>query len=311
MAEGFGELDGLHGVVALRGGEPLVEWYGSGADFSWNTPLGVREFGPESLHDLRSVTKSVTGLLYGIAHGAGLVPGPAEPLFAHFPQYPDLAADPDRARRTVAHALTMSLGLEWREEVPYDSPANAEIAMEMSADRYRYVLERPVLGPPGEKWSYCGGASALLGKLIADGTGRPLPDYAADVLFGPLGITQFEWLSGADGVASPASGLRLTPRDLARIGELVRSGGAEVVPPEWLATMVEPRLRTDWGAQYGYHWYIESFAGRRTLTAAGNGGQRLHVVPELELTVAITAGNYDDPEQWRTPNAVLERLLKT
>jgi CubicO group peptidase (beta-lactamase class C family) len=311
MAEGFEELDGLHGVVALRGGEPLVEWYGTGPDFSWGTPLGVVEFGPQTLHDLRSVTKSVTGLLYGIAHGAGLVPDPAEPLLAHFPQYPDLAADPDRARLTVGHALTMSLGLEWREDLPYDSPANAEVAMELAADRYRYVLERPIVRPPGEKWSYCGGASALLGSLIADGTGKPLEEYARDVLFTPLGITAFEWMTGDDGVASPASGLRMTPRDLARVGELVRTGGAQVVPPEWLAGMVEPRLRTDWGAQYGYHWYVEDVEGRRMLTAAGNGGQRLHVVPELELTVAITAGNYDDPDHWRTPAAVLDRLLKT
>src|SRR5690242_1209307 len=101
MAEGFAELDGLHGVVALRGGEPLVEWYGKGPDFSWGTPHGVVDFGPATLHDLRSVTKSVTGLLYGIALGAGLVPAPDAPLLAHFPQYPDLAADPERARLTV------------------------------------------------------------------------------------------------------------------------------------------------------------------------------------------------------------------
>ncbi|MFC4997943.1 serine hydrolase domain-containing protein [Dactylosporangium cerinum] len=307
------ELEGLHAVVAIRGGKTVLEHYGEGEDRSWNRSLGVVRFGPDTLHDLRSVTKSVTALLYGIALGEGRVPAPEEPLMRYFPQYPDLAAEPDRARLTVEHALTMSLGLEWREDIPYDSPANAEIAMELAADRYRYVLERPVAEPPGTRWSYSGGATALLGKLIADGTGQPLERYGRTALFDPLGIETVEWMAGTDGVASAASGLRLTPRDLARIGELVLAegewDGRRVVPAEWIRTMVQPRLRTDWGAGYGFHWYLETIAGQRMVLAAGNGGQRLAVVPELGLAVAVTAGNYDDPEQWRTPVAALEQAV--
>ena len=308
-----GQADGLHAAVAVRGGQTVLEYYGAGEDFSWGTSQGVVEFGPETLHDLRSVSKSVTALLFGIALGEGRVPDPAERLLPQFPDYPDLAADPDRARLTVEHALTMSLGLEWREEIPYDSPANAEIAMELAPDRYRYVLERPIQRPPGTRWSYCGGASALLGGLIADGTGQSLPEFGRAALFEPLGIHAFEWMTGMDGVASPASGLRLAPRDLARIGELVLAEGAwnghQIVPAEWIRTMLEPRLETDWGAQYGYQWYIETVAGHRVVAGQGNGGQRLFVLSDLDLTVAVTAGNYDDPDQWRTPLAVLEQVV--
>jgi CubicO group peptidase (beta-lactamase class C family) len=308
-----GQVDGLHAVVVVRGGETVLEHYGTGADFAWARPLGVVEFGPQTLHDLRSVTKSVTALLYGIALGAGLVPEPSAPLLRQFPRYPELAADPQRAALTVEHALTMSLGLEWREDIPYNSPANAEIAMELAADRYRYVLERPVVQEPGTRWSYCGGATALLGHLIAEGTGQPLEQYGRTALFDPLGIEHFEWIAGADGVASAASGLRLAPRDLAGIGRLLLAdghwNGRQVVPAAWVRTMVQPRQRTDWGAGYGYHWYLESVAGRRLVVAAGNGGQRLAVAPDLDLSVAITAGNYDEPEQWRTPHAVLERVV--
>jgi CubicO group peptidase (beta-lactamase class C family) len=307
-----GRADGLHGVVAVRNGETLLEYYGTGADFAWGTSLGVVEFGPETLHDIRSVTKSVTALLYGIALADGLVPPPSEPLLAHFPQYPDLAADPRRARLTVEHALTMSLGLEWREEIPYDNPANAEIAMELAPDRYRYILERPILEPPGARWAYCGGATALLGGLIAEGTGRSLPQYAQAALFAPLGIRRLEWMLGDDKVASAASGLRLAPRHLARIGELVLAEGAwdgrRIVPAEWLRTMLRPRL-TVGESRYGYHWYLESVAGHRLVTGSGNGGQRLHVAPDLGLVVAITAGNYDDPDQARTPRTVLEQVI--
>jgi CubicO group peptidase (beta-lactamase class C family) len=308
-----GLLDGLHGAVVVRDGEILLEHYGVGEDFSWGTALGVVQFGPETPHDLRSVTKSVTALLFGIALEEGRVPGPAEPLLRHFPGYPDLAADPERARLTVEHALTMSLGLEWREDPPYDSPANAEIAMELAPDRYRYVLERPVVEPPGTRWTYCGGATALLGGLISAGTGQPLAQYGRARLFEPLGIDSFEWMTGSDGVASPASGLRLAPRDLARIGELVlnegASGGRQLVPAAWIDTMLQPRLQTEWGAGYGYQWYTETMAGHRLVAGMGNGGQRLFVLPDLDLTVAVTAGNYDHPEQWRTPAALLERVV--
>jgi CubicO group peptidase (beta-lactamase class C family) len=308
-----GQADGLHAVVVVRHGERLLEYYGTGTDFSWGTPHGVVEFGPGTLHDLRSVTKSVTGLLYGIALRDGRVPGPAEPLLRQFPQYPDLAADPGRARLTVEHALTMSLGLEWNEDPPYDNPANAEIAMELAPDRYRYVLERPIVEPPGARWSYCGGATALLGKLLADGTGQPLPEYAREVLFAPLGIADFDWMAGDDGVASAASGLRLAPRDLARIGELVLAGGEwdgrEVVPAGWVRTMLQPRLPTGPRGSYGLHWYLGSTAGQHWAAAMGNGGQRLTVLPGLRLVVAVAAGNYDSQDQWRTPAAVLEQVV--
>jgi CubicO group peptidase (beta-lactamase class C family) len=203
--------------------------------------------------------------------------------------------------------------MEWHEDLPYNSAANAEIAMELAPDRYRYILQRPILEPPGARWTYCGGATALLGRLIADGTGRSLPQYAQAVLFAPLGIASFEWTTGADNVASAASGLRLAPRDLARLGELVLTEGVwhgqRIVPAGWIRAMLQPRLPTSWGGQYGYQWYIESIAGHRLIAGMGNGGQRLFVLPDLDLTVAITAGNYDHPDQWQTPRTVLERVI--
>jgi len=308
-----GSADGLHAVVVVHDGQTVLEYYGRGEDFSWGTPLGPVEFGPHTLHDVRSVTKSVTALLYGIALGQGLVPEPSASLFAGFPEYPDLAADPERSRLTVEHALTMSLGMEWKEEIPYNSPANAEIAMELAPDRYRFVLERPIVEPPGLRYSYSGGATALLGGLIARGTGHALQDFAREVLFAPLGIGSFEWMAGPDGVASAASGLRLATPDLARIGEVVLAGGEwggrQLVPAGWVRTMLEPRLPVEWGGSYGYQWYSGAGEGHAWVGAMGNGGQRLTIVPDRHLVVAIAAGNYDDPEQWRTPTAVLERVV--
>src|SRR5262249_43396736 len=155
-------------------------------------------------------TKSIVGLLYGIALERGYVPRPEEKLLKQFPEYPDIGADPAQDRLTVQHALTMTLGTEWDElSIPYTDPRNSEIAMDRAADRYRYILERPVIEPPGTRWIYNGGATALLARLIAKGTGRTLSAFAQEVLFEPLGISRVEWMQAPDGAASAASGLRM------------------------------------------------------------------------------------------------------
>jgi CubicO group peptidase (beta-lactamase class C family) len=140
-----------------------------------------------------------------------------------------------------------------------------------------------------------------------------LADFAREALFTPLGIERFEWMAGPDGVVSAASGLRLAPRDLARVGELVLAGGEwrgrQVVPATWLTTMLEPRMPIEWGGMYGYQWYSGEVGGHRWVGAMGNGGQRLTILPDLGLVLAIAAGNYDDPEQWRTPAAVVEQVV--
>ncbi|MBL8905186.1 MAG: serine hydrolase, partial [Rhizobiales bacterium] len=220
-----GLLRGLHGIVVSRGEAIVLERYYRGADEAWGRPLGHVRFTRNQLHDLRSVTKSIVGLLYGIALDRGLVPDPSAPLLAQFPEYSDLAADAARNQLTIGQALSMTLGLEWDEQRPYSDPANSEIAMENATDRYRYALDRPFVAAPGARWIYSGGAVALIGGIIARGSGKPLPDFAREALFAPLGITRFEWASGRDGTASAASGLRLRPRDLLKIGRMVIDKG--------------------------------------------------------------------------------------
>ena len=318
-----GVLPNLHGVVAMRHGKIFFERYLPGTDAARGRPLGVVRFGPDTLHDLRSVTKSIVGLLYGIALATGHVPAPQASLLGQFAEYPDLASDPARQRLTVGHALTMTLGTEWDElSIPYTDPRNSEIAMDRATDRCRYVLDRPVVEPPGTRWTYNGGATALLARLIAKGTGQALPDYARRVLFDPLGITRTTWERGSDGEAIAASGLRMTPRDLARIGAILlaegRWNGQQIVPADWLAAAFTPAVSIPDGRSYGYHWYLgavpvgDADAGvrwERTISAVGNGGQRLTLLPQLDLVMAVTAGNYDVPDGWRPSMVVLRDVL--
>lgn len=321
-----------HGVIVIRGRRIALERYFVGEENNWGKVSTVG-FTAHTLHNLYSVTKSVVALVYGAALAEGKVPPPEAPLFAQFPEYPDLiAADPRRAERTIAHALSMTLALKWDEiGLAYGDARNDEIGMEMAKDRYRFILDRPVIGLPGKRWLYSGGATALLGRLIAKGTGKPLPDYARQTLFDPLGIGETEWLSSndtwvarqhgpGDGEPLAASGLRMTPRDLARIGQFVIDRGAvdgrQVVPATWLEQCLTPRVAADENRRYGYQWYMGDVEFRTRsgvhlehwVGAFGNGGQRLFVFPEIELIVVTTFNNFT-PDQGIPPVRVLREAV--
>lgn len=311
-ARAAGDLEGLHAVLVRLNGETFAEAYFEGEDEDWGRDLGMRTHGPESLHDLRSVTKSITALLYGIALERGLVPAPEAGLYAQFPEYADLAADPARAAIAVGHALNMTMGLHWDESLPYSDPRNSEIAMERAPDRLRFVLEQPVVQAPGAAWIYSGGATALIGALIARGVGMTLDDFAKEALFDPLGIENWRWHAGPDGVISAASGLRLTARDLALIGEMVRAGGSHegrrIVPEAWIAELFKPKAMTPGGLAYSNFWYVAGEPPTMAL-GLGNGGQRFSVNPGVGLVMVVFAGRYNDWDAWELGVKVSQDFL--
>jgi len=306
---------GQHAIVVARKGALVFERYFEGEDEIWGRPVGRVAFGPDTLHDLRSVTKSVLGLIYGIALAEGKVPAPEQPLLEHFPEYAPLMTDPRAKRLTVTHALTMSLGLEWNEDIPYQDPANSEIQMEMAPDRYRYIFSRPFMADPGARWIYGAAATELIGALIVKGTGQSLPDFARANLFEPLGIGATAWTNGLNGQPAPASGLRMTPRDLARIGQLIlnrgRWEGRQVIKAEWLDASFKAHITADEFRRYGYFWYLGNLLSRngQWIGGFGYGGQRLFVLPDLDIVVAITAGNYADRDQWIPPIRVIGEFV--
>jgi CubicO group peptidase (beta-lactamase class C family) len=317
-----GRVSGLHALLVSRGGKVLFEHYGVGEDESLGRPLGTVTFGPTVLHDLRSVTKSIVAMLYGIALAGGKVPPPQVKLYDQFPEYADLGHQPERDRVTVAHVLSMTLGMEWDElTTHYGDWRNSAMAMEQSLDRYRFVLDRPIVGEPGVKWTYNGGATALLGRLITKGTGEKLPDYARNALFDPLGLGPTEWSNGLQDEAHAAAGLRMRAPDLLRVGQMVLAGGAwqgrQVVPQAWLRQSTTPVVPIEDPFHYGWHWFLGEvpvgapIRTERLIAGTGWGGQRLFLIPALDLVVAMNAGNYHLPrvEQRRIANAVLTGLV--
>jgi len=314
-----GLLRHLHEVLIARGDRLVLEHYGKGQDENWGSAIGTVTFGPETLHDLRSVTKSIVSLLYGIALDRGLVPPTDTPLADQFPEYADLAGSGALSGLTIEHALTMTLGMAWDENRPYTDPENSEIAMENAADRNRYVLSRPRVAEPGTRWIYSGGCVALVGAIVARGTGMSLQDFARQALFDPLGIDRFEWTVGHDGIASAASGLRLTGPDLLRIGRMILANGIfagnRIVSSSWLEASRKPVAATGDGLSYGRLWFLgEAQVGGRGkprpwMGAFGNGGQRLWIMPDADLAVVIFSGYYNAPDSWVTPMRIWREIV--
>ena len=146
--DAYGQAN-IHRLLVVRHGRLLFEHYRAGEDECWGEPLGNVSHGPDSKHDLRSVTKSVISLLFGIALDRKLIRDIDEPVINWFPQYSDLRT-PEKERITLRHLLTMSAGLEWNENVPFSDPKNSAMRMLQSSDQCRYVLEQPVVAPGGQ-----------------------------------------------------------------------------------------------------------------------------------------------------------------
>jgi CubicO group peptidase (beta-lactamase class C family) len=294
----------VHAVLIERDGRLVYERYFSGNDEYRGRPLGVVAFTREIKHDIRSITKSVMSALVGIAVDSGAIRSLDAPLLDYFPEYADLQL-PERQQITIRHALMMSAGLDWNENLSYQDPRNDETAMDRSADPLRYVLGRRIAAPPGTVWRYNGGTTQLLAAIVQRATKQPIADYARTMVFAPLGIADVEWLGRLAGLPSAASGLRLRPRDLAKFGSLYLHGGQwnghQVVPREWIDESTRRRLtfpqQPDRG--YAYLWWHACYPTRSGVvevpTAVGNGMQRIFVLRAQRTVVTVLSGRYNQP----------------
>jgi CubicO group peptidase (beta-lactamase class C family) len=306
----------VHAVLVIRHGKLVYEQYFAGADERLGRPAGTVNFDAATKHDLRSITKSVTALVLGIEIGKGQLPGVDQPVLPQLPDYADLRS-PEKDRITLRHLLTMSQGLAWNEELPYSNPANSEIQMDSAPDPVRYALAQPVETPPGTVYNYSGGSATIIAALLRNATGQTLDKLARSELFEPLGITDFEWVHFRSGDPVAASGLRMRPRDLAKIGQLVLDRGAwqakQVVPADWVAAATAPQINGQQLYFYGYQFWLgrSLLRGREIDWAAGvgYGGQRLFILPTLDLVALVHAGLYGSSMQSSVPLTILNRYV--
>jgi CubicO group peptidase (beta-lactamase class C family) len=255
------------------------------------------------LHSLQSVTKSVTAMLVGIAIQRGELASSSEKILGYFDDYDILNLDDLKRQITIEDLLTMQAGIEW-DEFTYslDDPRNSVGELERSDDWIQFILNLPMTHQPGEVFVYSSGAAQLLSVIMQKTTGLPIDEYAEEYLFKPLGISEYFWKKTPKGWADTEGGLYLKAEDLAKLGYLVLHRGEwegeQIISSEWVNAMLSPKVgdvfpedpTLDWG--YGYMWWLvgdTSQNGIDVYAGLGYGGQRLFVVPELDIVAVFNA----------------------
>ena len=296
-----GTYPNIHSLHIVRNNKLVYENYWPGKDEIWGNDLGIRLHDRDSLHDIRSISKSVVSACVGIAIQQGKIKSIDQKVFDFFPEYKKLDTGLISSL-TIKHLLTMSSGLVWNEEVPYDNPENSEIRMTRSSNPVEYVLSQPLEFQPGVSWKYNGGTTQLLAAIIEKATGKKVDQFAKEYLFQPLGIKQFEWTKypGTDQPAA-ASGVRLRSRDLLKFGLLYNNNGSwngkQIISKDWIEESFQSHVQRPDGGAYGYQFWLwqDTINNKSTsfIACVGNGDQRVFFDKTHHMVVVTTAGNYN------------------
>lgn len=265
-----------------------------------------------TLRDTRSATKSITSALVGIAIQERKLTGVGARILALLPAHARRLQNPDprKAAITVEDFLTMSSALEcddWN-----DASRGNEERMYLIEDWAQFILDLPIRGqmhvggqveppPYGRRFSYCTGGVFVLSEVLEKVTGMRTDRYAQAKLFAPLGISKVEWVYSPENIPQTGGGLRISSRDLLKIGQLYLDRGQwqgrAIVNAEWVANSTQPHARIDNQTEYGYLWWLKSFkVGDKNYPSffmSGNGGNKVVVIPQLDLVVVITSTNYN------------------
>jgi CubicO group peptidase (beta-lactamase class C family) len=264
-------------LLVARHGKLVAENYFGGASSS-------------TIFDLRSVTKSVVSMLTGIAIQNGSLPN----IDATVGGYVDAPYSLDAGDRAVSvrQLLTMTSRYQWNENSGDDY--NLWV---LSNDHVQFLLDRRQTDPAGS-FTYNSAAVNLLGQVLQDAVAKPLPDFAQEVLFQPIGITSVQWEELEPNMVNAGSGIKMTATDLLRFGQLLlqkgRSANQQVVPESWIDAGTTPQFswRDQYGAQrgttYGYLWWLAEPPATVATFAWGYGGQFAYVVPSLDMVVVAT-----------------------
>ncbi|MCP3956242.1 MAG: serine hydrolase [bacterium] len=276
----------IHGLLVVKNGYLVVEDYFDG-------------HGPDDLHTLQSVSKSVTSALVGIAIEQGAFRGVDEKVLDFFPGLERIEnVDARKRAMRLEDLLTMRSGTDYDEG--YSGSPHSTLNS-MSRGWTRFILSRPMVHRPGTHFQYDSGAVILTSALIKARTGLHADAYAEKHLLPHLGIERVRWFSNAEGHPHTGGGLDLRPRDMARFGLLYLRGGKwkdrQVVHARWVAESTRHHVTLDRPGSkvtgYGYWWWIGPPAPgdqRPIYSARGFRGQYIFVVPEHDLVVVVTAG---------------------
>ena len=282
----------IHSVLVARRGKLILEEYFFG-------------YTADDTHDLRSASKTFTGLMTGIAIDKG-------EITIDTPVYGVLdslarRSDPRRGKMTVGNLLTHTSGLAC-DDNDDNSPGNEEkLWGGQLPDWYGYTLGLPMANDPGTTYAYCSAGINLAGGVISATTGTGLPEFFYQEVSLPMQMGTWHMALMPDGRGYAGGGIYMRPRDFLKLGQVWLNGGkwngTRIVSRKWVEQSIMPRVMVPDSSHDGYAWHLHTLThdGKpyREYDASGNGGQLMIVLPELDIVVAFTAGNYNHYRIWR------------
>lgn len=270
-ARSFGRM---HALIVMRDGETLIEERIAG--HALDHPASIK-----------SVSKTIVASLLGAAIDRGEIANVHASLGGVAPRLIPHNAEPGVADITLEDLVTLRAGLERTSGPNYGGWVS-------SPNWVANALSRPLIAEPGSRMLYSTGSTHILGAALAEATGRSLLDLARNWLGDPLGFEIPAWTRDPQGYYLGGNEMALSPRALARFGEMIRLRGmldeTRVLSEAWIDESFVPRTRSPWsGLGYGYGWFLGQSGGQTYALARGYGGQVVAVAPNAGITVVITS----------------------
>ena len=272
-----------------------------------------------TLHNTRSATKSVTAMAVGAAIDDGFLKGVDSKAFAAFArERPFRFSSSAKDAITVRDLLTMSSALACNDN-EWSSPGNEE-HMHPARRWLYFVLDLPVeesyarnergFGP----FRYCTAGSFLLGQIVERVAERPIDRYTQQRLLSPLGIDTVRWYRSPSQEVQTGGGLEMTSRALLALAELVRNDGRhgdrQLLSRDWVQEMLTVHVQANAVQGYGYQWWHQPMrCGAGTVDVwymAGNGGNKVALIRELNLSVVVTATLYGTRGMHEQSTSIIE-----
>lgn len=293
----------IHSLLVARKGKLIFEEYFFGYD-------------RETRHDVRSLGKVFGSVMIGAlqqqGHRIDATHRPIPELLGRAGRPVD---DPRKSDISLGHLMTYTSGLDC--DVNSDS-AGSEMRMweqQEEKDYWLYTASLPMLHDPGTRFAYCSGSANLVGASLRSSGGAPVYELFDRLIAKPLKFGSYHWPLAPNGEGYLGGGAYMKPRDILKIGAMFAAGGVwngkQIVDASWVRESTTPKFEISpemagmtpeifqnsyFGGSQAYIWTVDTVAagGKSYLSyqASGNGGQLLTVVPELDLVVAITGGNY-------------------